>query len=129
MYDIKALWAVGRWALLAALVLGALAGGCAWKGGQVADKLAEKDRALSAAALALRGASDAIKKQNADNERRIAEAKAGEKRAEDAKRVADAAAAAEGARADAYKRRMEQAKRDPDCATLLAIDVAKVCRL
>lgn len=125
----KAAWVTARWFVLAALVAGAFVGGCAWKGGRVAQQLAEKDAALDAAAVALDAAAEAIKKQNADNARRIAEAKAGEQRAEEARKVADAAAAAEGARAESYRRKLDAAKRNPDCATLLAIDVAKVCRL
>lgn len=115
---------LGGLALAVALLV---AGGCRWQANIDANKLAAKDRALSAAEASLRGSARALRAVNAEAQRRIRAAEEQRQAASEAAEVlADAYAEAQQAHA-AEQAQWERAKRKPDCRALLATDLAKTC--
>lgn len=114
-------------AIAAALAIG-FSGGCAARGKWDAAEISKKDAALSSAATALLSAKSAIEEINAEAARRAAEAakQAADSRA--AEKIAREANAASAKRADQFADRLAKAgKSKPDCASLLAMDLEKVC--
>lgn len=93
-----------------------------------ATAIVQKNAALTAAATALRASGDAIAQINAEAAKREAAAakQAAESRA--AEKMAMEANANSAKRALAFEKRLSAAgKSKPDCASLLALDLEKVC--
>lgn len=106
----------------------AFGGGCSVQKRLDAGAIAKKNEALSAAATALLSAKSAIEEINQEADKRIA---ASIKQASDSKaaeKIAVEANAASAKRADLFADRLAKAgKSKPDCASLLALDLEKVC--
>lgn len=113
---------------VAAVLAIAFMGGCQAQKRLDAGAIAKKDAALSSAATALQSAKSAIEEINQEAEKRIAAAakQAADSRA--AENIAVEANAASAKRADLFADRLAKAgKSKPDCASLLAMDLEKVC--
>lgn len=117
-----------KWGLIVAVLFAAFAGGCSVQKNRDAKTIAEKNAALTSAAVALRASGDALRRQNEANAARIREAEreaaqmaAGRKAAESAREAGEKAHAAQRA---AWER--AGASR-PSCAALLSTDLFKTC--
>lgn len=128
---------IGTWVKVffgACLAVGIFMSGCqAQKGRESAarealvERIHAKDRALGAAAEALRGSSAALRAQNAANAAAIEEAKADARRETDAGRAADNARRAAEAELEVMRRNRAKASRLEACRILLQTDVWKAC--
>lgn len=123
--------------LMALALAAALVGAGVWIGRELADdqvaKLQQtverKNAALRVAAVALRGAGDALRQFDAESNRRIAEAREEARVAKSAREAAVAAQARLERELAITKARWARAGRTPDCEALLDTDLLKVCGL
>lgn len=106
----------------------AFGSGCSMQKRHDAGSIAAKDSLIQAAAISNKVMGDAIRDINAEAAKREADAakQAADSRA--AEKIAVEANAASAKRADLFADRLAKAgKSKPDCASLLALDLEKVC--